>query len=143
LTDTGSSVSFVKYSIYLVHREHIASVLRQTSRTFVNIKNSPLKVVGTIEVKITLSLLKNRQFTVTLFVIKDQTFTHDIILGRDFIGVHNLAVTFRFREGIEEERYNKLGLFDELPLYVVDEKLSGLEDQLQQIEIDFEAKVKQ
>jgi len=36
-----------------------------------------------------------------------------------------------------------LGLFSELPLYVADEKLSKLEGQLEQIEIDFEFKDKQ
>jgi len=57
LIDTGSSVSFLKYSIYLLYREFIASEMRQTNRRFVNIKDLPLEMVGTIEVTLALRSL--------------------------------------------------------------------------------------
>jgi len=142
LINTGSSVSFIKYSVYLSNCKYFAHKLRPTNRKFVNIKDSLLEMVGTIEVKLLLSLLKDRKFAVTLFVIKDHAFTN-IILGRDFIIAQNLTVIFKFRENNGEEKYNKLGLFAELSLHVDDEPLTKLERQLQQSEIDFDFERKQ
>jgi len=54
LLDTGSAVSFIKYSVYLSFCKFIASELRPTVRKFVNIKDLPLEIMGTINVKFTL-----------------------------------------------------------------------------------------
>jgi len=143
LVDTGSSASFVKYSIYLAYRKYFACEICLTVRKFINIKNLPLEVIGTVEVNLTLSLLKQKRFKVTLFVIKDQAFSHDLILGRDFLGSQNLTVVFRFREGEGEEEKNRLGLLAELPLFVDDNMLTKFEGQLQQTEIDFNFQTKQ
>jgi len=142
LVDTGSAVSFVTYSVYLAYRKYFAREICPTVRKFVNIKDLPLEVIGTVEVKLTLSLLKQKRFKVTLFVIKDQAFSHDLILGRDFLSSQNLTVMFRFREHESEEENNRLGLFAELPLFIDDNMLTKLEGQLQQTEIDFNFQTK-
>jgi len=96
LLDTGSAVLFVKYTIYLKYCKYFSREIRSTVRKFVNLKDSPLEIIGSIEAQLTLSLLGDRPFNVTLFVLKDQAFAHDLILGRDFLSAHNLTIIFKF-----------------------------------------------
>jgi len=69
LVDTGSSVSFIKYCVYLSYWKYFAHKLRPTKRKFMNIKDSLLEVLSSIEVNLTLRLLNDKKLTVTLFVI--------------------------------------------------------------------------
>jgi len=116
--------------------------IRPSARKFVNLKDQPLEILGSVQTEITLPLLENRKLKVTLFVLKDQAFLQDFILGRDFLRSQNLTVTFKFRENKDKEEDNKLGLFVELPLHVED-NTSELEGQLKQTEIDFDFPTKQ
>jgi len=143
LLDTGSAVSFIKYSVYLSFSKFITSELRPTVKKFVNIKDMPLEIIGTVVVKFTLSLVNHRDFEMSLFVIKDQAFPHDFILGRDFLSTQRLTVVFRFREYSGEENNNNLSLFAELPLFVDENSCSKLEGHLENAEIDFDAEAKQ
>jgi len=59
LMDTGSSISFIKCSIYLAYCKYFACEIRPTNRKFVNIKDLPLEVIG--KVKLTMSLLKHKR----------------------------------------------------------------------------------
>jgi len=143
LLDTGSAASFVKHATYLTFCKNVSSELRPSTRKFVNLKNSPLEVLGSIDTELSLSLLENRLFNVTLFVLKDQAFAHDLILGREFLSSQKLTVTFKFSENSSEEEYNKLGLFAELPLHVADNVLSSRDTQLPHMKIDFDFQTKQ
>jgi len=142
LLDIGSAVSFIKYSVFLLYNEYFERELRPTIRKFVNIKDLPLEILGTVELKFTLSVLKHRRFEMSLFVIKDQAFPHDLILGRDFLSSQNLTVIFRFRDQ-EGEGNNNLSLFAELPLFVSENTFTKLEGQLDRSDIDFDIETKQ
>jgi len=65
--------SFVKHSVYLAYRKCFACYIHPTNRKFVNIKDLPLEVIGTVKVKLTMSLLKQKRFDVTLFVINENS----------------------------------------------------------------------
>jgi len=74
MIDTGSPVSFVKYHIYCTNIKPFKVKLEPTDRKFVNIKDLPLEIIGTVNVSLTLRQLKGVR-------IKDQTFAADVILG--------------------------------------------------------------
>jgi len=98
IVNTGSPVSFVKYSTYCTIIKPLNVKSAPTNRKFINLKNSPLEIIDSVEIRLTLRQLKGLNLTAELFIIRDQAFSADLIFGREFITSGKLIVIYRLHE---------------------------------------------
>jgi len=82
----------VKYEVYAKWILPFVKQLVPSSRVFVNLKGTPLHVVGVAPVEMTIDFLKDKKVIVNLYVIKDNAFDSDLILGREFIRQQGLTL---------------------------------------------------
>lgn len=115
LIDTGSPVSFVKYSVYQKFIESCNSKLDSPEKTLRNLSNHVIDILGIARSNISLSCLDEIIFAVKLYVMKDNMFESDFILGRDFLAREGLIFVYSPSAIGEQQAVN---LFSELPLCI-------------------------
>jgi len=142
IIDTGSPVSFVKYTTYRTIIKPFNIKLEPTDRKFINLKNSPLEIIGTVTIKLTLRQLKGLNLTAELFIIRDQAFSADLIFGREFIAKGKLTVIYRLHEAALDQTHEKVGLFAQLPLNVVENPAKSVRQKIEESNIDFDWRTK-
>jgi len=103
----------------------------------VNLKGTPLHVVGVAPVEMTIDFLKNKKVIVNLYVLKDNAFDSDLILGREFIRQQGLTLCCPDHNEASIGPKASGTLMGELPLCVEEEASESLEDILNKQVIDF------
>lgn len=126
LIDTGSPVSFVKLNVYDKYIVSSGIAIQRVENRYINLDKRPLDIKGSVNVKITLSLIPNFEFVVNLNVLREEIFEGDIILGRDFLRKQRFTLFCTLYDEGEQVAAN---LFSHLPLNVVD---LGLPNDLEQ-----------
>jgi len=115
----------------------VVKKLVSSSRVFVNLKGTPLHVVGVAPVELSIDFLKNKKVIVNLFVIKDNAFDSDLILGREFMKQQGFTLCCPGRDEASIEPEASGNLMGELPLCVEEETSESLEDILNKQIVDF------
>lgn len=82
LMDTGSPVSFIQFSIFIIFFGENFSPIGTNSNSFRALNNTPKNVIGTQETNIELAVLPDISAKVNLRVIDHQTWSTHIVLDR-------------------------------------------------------------
>lgn len=136
LMDTGSPVSFIRYSIYEKYLKPNRIDLIASNRELRNLSNESLKVIGMVKVKLALLPLRNMRFEIDLFVLNDNTCNVDLILGREFLNKERLTLVYR---PTDKDDGQTASLFSCLPLCFVEENTAegNLENKIENVLVDF------
>lgn len=142
IMNTGSPVSFVKLNVYNKHIELFVKKLNKTNRFFVNVRGSPLNVVGVVPVELPLNVLKGKKITVNLYVIKESSFDSDIILDREFIRIHKFTLIYKLHDTENEGQNAHVDLMANLPLLVEDSDPNSISEIMKETQIDYNMETK-
>ncbi|XP_011869954.1 PREDICTED: uncharacterized protein LOC105563185 [Vollenhovia emeryi] len=135
LVDTGSPVSFAKFSVYERWIKPLNLKLAPYKNRLRNLSDQTLEVVGTVKARVSLPLIPNRALEVNLHVLKENTFEGDIILGREFLKEHKLTLIFKPTSQGERENVR---LFAQLPLCVESNIPESLEETIDKNSTDLD-----
>ncbi|XP_011883952.1 PREDICTED: uncharacterized protein LOC105571091, partial [Vollenhovia emeryi] len=139
LIDTGSPVSFAKFSVYEKYVKPREIKLSPVKTKLRNLSDHVLEVIGIVKVEVSLPQLPNISLSVDLHILKENVFEGDIILGREFMRKQKLTLIFRpITQGEEES----VQLFAQLPLCVEADGHIPLEDMIENTITDLDAKDK-
>lgn len=141
LIDTGSPVSFVKFSAYLKFIAPYQIALKSSSRNFRNLTNNPLDILGIVTIDLSLEQLRKTNLIADLYIMKNTSFEADIILGREFLEKNKLTLVYN---PIVEDESTKANLFALLPLSIqeINSSKNDLEQIIEQCLIDHDSKAK-
>jgi len=110
--DTGSPVSFVKYSVYSRFYTDSKYKVRPSVINLKNLCDQSLELLGTVKVSLTIDLLSGSSFAIDLFVMSNATLETDIILGREFLHKQKLTLVYKPED---KPSLSKTNLFTVLP----------------------------
>lgn len=93
LIDSGSKINIVKKSIYETFFKNNEVSNTVDHARYGGLNNSPLIILGFVEIKIKVNLLAHDTFKVRFAIVPDSTMSYEAILGRDFITQPGLIIS--------------------------------------------------
>lgn len=94
LMDTGSPVSFVKPSVVQKFCRETKREIVDSSRSLSALNNIPIRVLGSIDIKICLEQIPETEFDIKLYILEDDNFSCGLIIGRDFLNNTRLTLIY-------------------------------------------------
>lgn len=120
LIDTGSPVSFIKYSVFCKFFEPTGVKVEPSTRRLRDLGNNALKILGVVRTTIAIREMGDRTLPVNLYVFYGNSFEGDIILGREFLRDQRLVLEYKIFDSWEGEPDAGVNLFSFLPLCISD-----------------------
>lgn len=139
LLDTGSPVSFISPEIF--YRFFGSLKLVKNNLTYNSLNGIPIYVDGSISTSIKLKLLPNLMANIDFLILKNSSFSSHLILRRDFLTNHEISVTIN---PSDKNLCDRVRPFSEIASTdIIDNSSDKIDNLLNDIEIDFDAFVKQ